>query len=266
MEMKCRYCGSNLGIEDEVCPYCGKVNSQAAGHLAEMKKTRDEFESAKRSAAKGTKINGRIARLIVIAVMIVATMVMLGVTSRYSDVSTRIERNEARIKKAADRNKDDISATLKELEKNREYLAMDCYVLEHRLRSNDDYNDYARVFTAAISYSVIYEDILSIVDGFEGYEGEDNRSRCNNIGIYIADWKQYVDGGFWNDRPDSPMHSGEHSGFIKDARKSVQDMVQVYFDLSDFQVNEMWSMDRDSIGTMLYEKCEELYPEAGVNE
>ena len=57
--MKCEYCGSNLTIEDAVCPYCGKPNAQAGGHRALMKKYRDRYERTKADAAKKSEGAGR---------------------------------------------------------------------------------------------------------------------------------------------------------------------------------------------------------------
>ena len=45
--MKCKFCGSNLGIEDEFCPHCGKPNDQFEGNRAEMKEYKEEFEKTK---------------------------------------------------------------------------------------------------------------------------------------------------------------------------------------------------------------------------
>ncbi len=264
--MKCEYCGSNLGIEDEYCPHCGRLNSQAAGHFAELKKTQDDFKQAKAEATENIRSGNRTARLVIIGIMVTVIIIMRIMTAKYSDVETRIDARENEIKREAYKNKNDIDVTLKELEKNREYLAMEYYVLNYRLRSNDAYDDYARVFTAAIDYRVIYDDILNILDGFEGYENETDKDRCYDMAIYISDWDKYVGGGFWSDSPTSPMHSGEHGAFIADAKTAVQDMVQVYFELTDEQASSMWKMDRDTLGEMLYEKCRVLYPKEGEDE
>ena len=69
--MKCRYCGSNLGIEDEYCPYCGKVNDQAAGHQAVMKDYLNEFERTKTEAKVKSITAGRIGRFVVIGLMLI---------------------------------------------------------------------------------------------------------------------------------------------------------------------------------------------------
>ncbi len=259
--MKCQYCGSNLGIEDKVCPYCGKVNDQAAEHQAVIEEYRDEYEQTKSESKVKSKVAGRTGRLIVIAIMLVLIIAMRTSASVNSDVGERERKKENRIAKEVDKNRDVVSATLEELEKNRDYLGMDYYVLNYRLRSDDKYNDYSRVFTAAISYTAIYGDILNILDGFEGYEGETDKDRCYDAAIYISDWNKYVGGEFWNDSVNSSMHTGEHGAFLADIKKDTQDMVQVYFDLTDAQASSMWNMNREELGELLYSKCRDLYPE-----
>ncbi len=264
--MKCQYCGSNLGIEDKACPYCGKINDQAAKYQAVMQEYRDEYEQAGREAKVKSKFAGRTGRFIVIAIMLAAIIAMRISASVNSDVGERERKKEHKIAKDVDRNRDEVSATLEELEKNRDYLKLDYYVLNYRLRSDDKYNEYSRVFTAAISYTAIYNDILNILDGFAGYEDETDKDRCYDAAIYISDWNSYAGGEFWNDASNSPMHSGEHGAFLADIKRDTQDMVQVYFDLTDEQALSMWNMDREALGELLYTKCKEIYPKDSLDE
>ncbi|MCR5421935.1 MAG: hypothetical protein K6E98_13130 [Lachnospiraceae bacterium] len=104
-----------------------------------------------------------------------------------------------------------------------------------------------------ICYNTIYSDIINIVDGYDMYGEKTSKDRCNDIAIYISDWKSQVEGEFWNDSPYSSMHSGERGEFIADAKKEIQDMVQVYFQLMDEQALDMWSMEETQIGNMLRE-------------
>ena len=83
--MKCKYCGSNLGIEDEFCPYCGKVNKKAAKYLAEKNKYLNEYEQTKTEVKKKSISAGRMGRLIVIGLMLVAILFMKISISRNSD-------------------------------------------------------------------------------------------------------------------------------------------------------------------------------------
>ena len=265
--MKCTYCGNNLGIEDEICPHCGKINEQAAKHVADMKNYKEDYDQTKDEVIKkSTKFNTRTARLAIIAVMVIIVAVILIITKSYADIDTRIERNQQKVAEDREKNKENIQATLKEMEEHRDYLAMNYFVLNHELSMDTEYMDYTRVFTAATTYTEIHSAILSLVSDYTYFDEKTKKDWCNDIASYITSWSVYVDGGFWGDTSDSPMHSAEHQGFIDDAKKEAQDMVQVYFELTDEQAVAMWDMSSEELGNVLYEKCIDLYPEENANE
>ncbi len=261
--MKCKYCGSNLAIEDEVCPYCGKENPEAAGHRATMRSVRAEYEQTREETKIKSRSAGRIGRMIVIGLMLLTIFILWGSVRRNSDIDYREEKKRTDIARTVEENRENVTATLRELEANREYLALDSYVLTYRLRGDDTYLDYSRVFTAVINYRAIFEDILQILSGYEGYSGEGRKEWCEDAAIYISSWRQYVDGDFWYDASNSPMHGGEHGAFLKDIKNDTRDMVQVYFGLTDEEASSMWDMDEEALGEMLYERCRRLYPEEG---
>lgn len=258
--MKCQYCGNNIGLEEKYCPHCGKLNTQAAKHVEDMENYKEDYDRTKTSViTKSTKFNNRTGRLVVIAVLLLLVAIMLIITKNYSDFDTRMENREKRLAQELEKNRENVSATLKEMEEHREYLAMHYYVLNNQIRTDDEYGDYARVFSAVTSYSVIHDDILNILDGFDYYGEKTPEDWCDDIAIYVADWHLYVEGEFWHDSPDSAMHAGEHGAFLADAKQETQDMIKVYFNLTDEQANSMWDMEESEIASMLREQYKLLY-------
>ena len=265
--MKCQFCGYNLGIEEEFCPHCGKENSQAARHVADMKQFKDDYEKTKDTVIKKSrKFNERTSRALILVIMLLIVAGIMLLTRYLADFESNQVRNEKKRAQEVEKNLDSMKATLKEMEEHREYLAMEYYVLNHRLNSNENFRDYSRVFNAVIEYEVIYTDILGIVDGNDYYGERTKEDWCKDIAIYIDDWNAHVAGEFWNDSPDSPMHAPEHEAFMNDCKKEIQDMVQVYFELTDEQAEAMWTMGEEEVGRMLYDKCVDLYPEENANE
>ena len=258
--MKCKFCGSNLGIEDEFCPHCGKPNDQFEGNRAEMKEYKEEFEKTKEEVKESSKTNSRIGRLIVIGVLCAIIFVMLIRIHDFNDFDTRERKRNKKIEDYVSEHKDEIDATLAELENNRDYLALDYFVLNYRLRSNSDYySEYGKVFTASIQYRAIHDDILNIMDGYDGYEGKKDRDWCDSIAMYITDFDVYIQPQYFD--PESSIHETGHAAYIKDCRMAVQDMVQAFFELSNDQAHDMWEMTRADVCDMLYSKCVDLYPE-----
>lgn len=264
--MKCQFCGTNLGLEDELCPHCGKPNSEAASHVAVMNSYKEDFDRTQKKSVKKSRFNNRVARIVVIVIMVIIVYVMKAVTVRYSDFDIREERNTQKKAQALEDNRGIVLATLKQMELNREYLAMEYYVAENRIRGAEGFDDYFRVFTAAIDYEVIYSDLLSIVDGFDYYGEKTKKDWCYDIAIYVSGYHLYTEGEFWHDPADSPMHAGEHGAFIADAKKDIQDMLQVYFKLTDKEAASMWDMEEEELGALLYEHCQEIYPEVNAHE
>ena len=62
------------------------------------------------------------------------------------------------------------------------------------------------------------------------------------------------------------MHSGEHGEFLLNIKKETQDMVQVYFKLTDEEASSMWEMSEEELGELLYTKCKDIYPEENSDE
>ena len=54
--MKCPYCGSPLGLEDEFCSFCGQRNQFAKKHQADMKHFKKEFSKTQGSVCQNTPL------------------------------------------------------------------------------------------------------------------------------------------------------------------------------------------------------------------
>lgn len=264
--MKCQYCGTNLGLEDEKCPHCGNINTLATRYVEEIKEYKEDLEETGKEVKAQVKISGRLGRLIVIIVMILIIAIMEIKIRNLSDFDNRLKQNNEKTEQFVSKYQDDIETNLRAMEKNRDYLAFDYYVSNYQLRTNEIFDEYIRVETAAIDYEVIYSDILNIVTGNNRYGERTNRDYCADIAIYVAGYKYYAEGEFWHDSPDSPLHAGEHGAFIKDAKKDIQDMIQVYFELDDTQAAGIWEMEEEKLAELLYSRCQNLYPEGGSNE
>lgn len=264
--MKCQFCGANLGLEDELCPFCGRENSQAAGHVKVMKGFRKEYDNTKKEVTRKSRRNHIIARIICILLMLAAAGGMLYMIGQYSDIEVREARKNKKLEQEVAKNKSSIEAALNEMEKNREYLEMSYYVLNYRLSAKNQYRDYSRVFTACNEYESIFSSILNILSGYDYFGEKTPKDWCDDIAGSISGWNLYADGEFWHDSKDSPMHAGEHGAFLADIKQDTQKMVQVYFDLTDEQAEAMWKMEQEEIGRMLYEQYEKITSGVSANE
>lgn len=264
--MKCKYCGTNLGLHDEKCPSCGKLNELATKYIEEIREQEADLQKTAEGVKEGIKIGARAGRLIVVIAMVLFIAVIQIMIRNKSDFNIREKQNKDKLDRLVKKYQSDIDTNIREMEKNRDYLALDYYFLNYSLSSKDDYSEYSRVDTAAIEYESIYSDILNIVTGNNRYGEMTRKDWCADIAIYVSGYKKYAEGEFWHDSPDFYMQTGEHGLFIKDCKKEIQDMIQVYFELNDEQASGLWDMEEEVIAELLYSKCQELYPEGGSNE
>lgn len=264
--MKCKYCGSNLGIEDKTCPYCGKVNVKAAGYRAKIEWQQDNYEQVESEVKEKSKLAGRIGRILVIAAMLAITFIMLKSIDVNSNVEKRYERQKNEIAKEVDKKRDEITAALDSMERNRNYQALYFYEYNYKLSLDSSFDEYKKVFWAALRYHEIHDDILNIIDGYDQRGEKSARDWCHEAAISVDNWKRSVEGTNGNYAQNSQKNLREHEAFLRDIKKDTQDMVQVYFDLTDEEAASVWEMDRDDLTELLYGKCEVLYLEEEQDE
>ena len=73
--MKCPNCGGNMGLEDEVCPFCNTPNTMAVQHQADMDHYREEYQRTQADVvAKTTLLQRHGSWLIILAVLLVLLM------------------------------------------------------------------------------------------------------------------------------------------------------------------------------------------------
>ena len=264
--MKCKYCGSNLGIEDKTCPYCGKVNVKAAGYQAKIEWHQDSYEQVESEVKEKSKLAGRIGRILVIAAMLAITFIMLRSIDVNSNVEKRYERQKNEIAKEVEKNRDEITEAVDSMVKNRNYQALYFYQYKYNLRSDSSFDEYKNVFGAVARYHEIQDDILNIIDGYDQRGEKAPKDWCREAAISIDDWSWSAEGNSGNNAQGSSENLAEHEAFLSDIKKETQDMVQVYFNLTDEEAASIWKMDRDDLTELLYGKCEVLYLEEDQDE
>ena len=61
--MKCPFCGANLSLEDEKCPYCGTPNPEGCRHQENLHPLANVFKVlAKRNFYEYNELNGKAFR------------------------------------------------------------------------------------------------------------------------------------------------------------------------------------------------------------
>lgn len=93
--MKCKYCGSNLEIDNAFCPYCGKENPVAKKHREDMAAYSKEYADTKKEVIDNSrKFNKKNFKLTVIMATVAAVLAVLMLGVFCEDLSYDHYRNE----------------------------------------------------------------------------------------------------------------------------------------------------------------------------
>lgn len=156
--MKCNYCGGNLSLETEVCPYCGRPNEQAQKHVRAMKSYRSAFERTKRGVEDSTqRYTGATIRVVMIAVLFIVIIAafLIGGNAyefRHMWIQNRAEKNASEYMEIMDRYLE---------EEN--FLAFNAFCNENYIYAYDNaYEKYAPVERVSQIYCYVYTDIMKV--------------------------------------------------------------------------------------------------------
>lgn len=224
--MKCKNCGSNLTIDDEVCSFCGNANPFAAKHRAEMRYFTKEFNETKEEVLKQSgSLNKWAVKITMIAVLIALNcLVMCAIMYSYEIENFIINRHVIA-------HYNTYKSTLDELEENRNYIGFYEYYDENSLYRLDVFEEYKSVYYICNNYVNVYRNTLSVVTEEEGESEYDSYERkIESISDAMESAYYYC-----NPREYSNMeeYSTKHQACMDDAIAQMEDLIQVYFNISD---------------------------------
>ena len=75
--MKCKYCGAEIGLEENFCQYCGRPNEQAARHSRDMASYHRRFAATEATVVNKTNRYRQIVlRIGLIFILMILTLVI----------------------------------------------------------------------------------------------------------------------------------------------------------------------------------------------
>ncbi len=261
--MKCKYCGNNLNIDDAFCPFCGQKNEQVTEHQnAKAYYEQELSETAGKIRTQKSKFGGRIVRLIIIAVLVAACIVLIAVESYMSDFDRRYNKMYEDGATDVAEHADEYEQTLQELIQNREYLKLYHYASEHfMIRSDSNFDEYYSIMQCTTCYVMVFDEITQMVDQSPYYESVNNKERCNNIATAIANEYNGFKAFSSQDKYYLPQRYTEKKvSYIDDLRTEITDIVEVYFHLSQEERDALWdeSVSEQELSEMLYSHLKEM--------
>lgn len=232
--MKCEYCGSNLGIEDAVCPYCGKENKFVKKHTKDMRKYNAAFDSTRAEVlANSKKFNSFTARITVIAVLVaLIAATMLGISSHYD---IREYREERIVAKHATEHRTQVN----KLMDADEYMDLYHYMQRNRISYSEVIPEYYMVYNACHTYYSFMEymnyllDEDSYIDDSDAIESV--TELVDRLHGYANPTSEYEIKKYYDDRT---------RDFINRVEAHVNTLVKGYFNLTDEEMESFYTLNK----------------------
>lgn len=227
--MKCPNCGSNLTIDDAKCSFCGGDNPFAVQHRKEMRRFTKEFNKTKADVMqKSQRLHHWAAKITLIAVLLAVNLLIIV----FNMDSYSVEHFFTTRKIAANYEKH--AAKLAEYEATGNYIALSEYYAANDLYYSDLFDEYQKVYYVCNYYGDLYEYIMQIKTE---YQEEESYFTLEDRLEYAAELIGYI---YENKEPDKyddmEMYKPVHQECMNDVVEQMENLVQVYFNLTDEEI------------------------------
>ncbi len=246
--MKCEYCGNNLGIEEEVCPYCGKENKFAKKHIKDMRKFSNSFNSTREEVlANSNRFSAFTVRLTVVAVLVALIAVSFVI------YFNRYELETARKERYVKRHIGQYRAKIESMMDDRDYLGLESYMRVNRLTYSELLNEYYIVYSASAACHSFTEYMAYLLDEDSFMEDEEAMeqiaSLLERLYGYTAPTSEYEINKYYND---------EVYAYIDDLTAHTEILVRGYFGLSKDDMEDFRTLSKARKQVMLEEGYENV--------
>jgi len=229
--MKCEFCGTNLGIEDEVCPYCGKPNSFATKHNKDMKQFKRRYASTREEVLENSrKFNKMTVRISIVSVLIALVAISIVVATKHYSIERY--REERQILKHIDEHKSKLDKMIEE----RDYLGISfydrCYKIS-RVECMAQYREICRISSDYWSYITYYNYLL---EDSEYWQDDEIIDRLADIACSMHDFlnpNDYLLENYYNDTT---------FAYVKDLNDHIDVLIQGHFNISDEDMEGFWEL------------------------
>ena len=229
--MKCEFCGSNLGIEDEICPACGKANSFAKKHTKDMKRFKTRYDSTRNEVMENSRRFNKMTVRITIAAVLVA-LIAISIILLGNDYDIKRHREEKQVEK----NRAEYAAQLDKLIEERDYISVYMYSNAKKLSYSEHMDDYRKICEISHSYwsFIEYSEYLFKEDSFMS-ESE----AINHLADIAESIHSYKDPSEWEKER---YYNEKTIGYIDDLTEHVDVLIKGYFHISDEDMANFWDL------------------------
>ncbi len=234
--MKCEKCGSEISINNKYCPNCGARNEIGASHVDDMKR----FETRFTNTEKDVKDKSRWFVKYITPMVVLMVSVIIYVVLAVFLVNSAYDIGQGRIDAYNSRHEDEITAHIKELMNDGEYLQtyMLFSIADQKLSERDDiyYNGWSRYYNMADYYNSAKKYIIS-------HYTSDN----NNYGSSLSKAATSVH-DFYSSMSERSFSSSlpESLEYIYDMQDELEQFLKAYCNFTDEDIAGL--PDKDTTG------------------
>ena len=243
--MKCQHCGSNLNIEDSVCPYCGQPNPFATEHQEAMRRFENDYEQTKRDVLEQTsRFSRHTVRITILAVLVALIAAAAILLIKADDIRWWMQDKRTEAGAAEHR------AVIAELMEDRDYLALYSYFSKNNIRYTDAFREYDAVCDSSFQYRQFYVNLMILqakkADA-DNYRYYDEAELLENIADEIKRINECMEPQSYNEEG----YTEEKMAYMEDLRDTVEALVEGYFGLSREETLETRGMTASRINVLL---------------
>lgn len=155
--MKCKHCGAEISLEQKFCPYCGAPNDQAMQHASDMEHFRKDYTETKTDVyTKSKKFSGVAVRMVILAILILATVGMFFIGLNYNSFYRH------RIRKESNEKYEEYSKLMDQYLEKGQYVEFTVFAENHAIQFyyDDPYEDYGLIERTCRYYANALEYVM----------------------------------------------------------------------------------------------------------
>lgn len=243
--MKCNYCGGEVGLEEELCPYCGRPNEQALQHHRNMASFRRRFAQTETEVMGRTeRYAGIVPRTILIVIFLIITIVAFFVAENSFSVPEDMRR------RAAERHPESYRAVLDQFLEEKDYISFASYLSFHDIRTyRTAFSEYNDLQWSAEYYQGVVEYLERL---FLHQETEDwLRFDASNDVLRLCQELEYFMDAYERGVRDS--ESASHRAILDDMRNNVLEMLHVFLGIDGDEIDDFLKLSDNRKAALIEE-------------
>lgn len=265
--MKCEFCGANIDIESEVCPFCGMKKSQFVKHRKDMNRYNRAFHETRSNVVEeNQKFSSKAASITVISLLIVVILILLIGILQCHDIHKAVQTAQIM------RNADTYIAQLDEYETAGSYEAFSAYYEENSLYYVDDrapFSEYRLLFYMSDYYSSALQSLSYLCHPVES----SYTTQSSQIEYFLKDYQYFQDyyrDYIQNTEPkyywDEACFSEKHIASIETMWQTMNSLIVSYLGISEDQIEDFQNANNAHRTIMLEESLSSIQPSSEIRQ